>query len=134
MNDTLRQRLLRHIEALPEEQVYRALDYVEFLASKYNREGVRAARPWQRFGEVFEDNLRRQGVGMRAIRGTMGVVGTADRVFSGIADAGRTLLREVDSATRPPGAAGPEARSEDVPLPSSGERLEPPDPSTPSNP
>src|SRR5687768_3911135 len=35
MHDVLRQRLMRHIEALPEERLYHALDYVEFLASKY---------------------------------------------------------------------------------------------------
>lgn len=101
MHDTLRERLLRHIEALPEEQVYRALDYVEFLASKYNREGVRAARPLQRFGEVWEDKMRQHGVGMRAIRGTLGAFGTADRVVSGITEAGRSLLREVEDASRP---------------------------------
>lgn len=101
MHDVLRERLLRHIEALPEEQVYKALDYVEFLASKYARDGVRPARPLQRFGEMWEDKMRGQGLGVGAIRGTLGVVGTADRVFSGIASAGRNLLREVDSATRP---------------------------------
>lgn len=101
MHDTLRERLLRHIEALPDEQVYRALDYVEFLASKYARDAVKPARPLQRFGEVWEDKMRQQGVGMAAIRGTLGIWGTADRVFSGIADAGKSLLREVEAGARP---------------------------------
>jgi hypothetical protein len=110
MHDTLRDRLLRNIEALPDERVYQALDYVEFLASKYARSTVRPARPLQRFGEVWEDKMRAQGVGIRAIRGTLDVVGTADRVFSGLADAGRSLLRDVD----------PPTRSEDAALPASG--------------
>ena len=107
MHDTLRDRLLRNIEALPEERVYQALDYVEFLASKYARAGVRAPRPLQKFSEVWEDKMRAQGVGIRAIRGTMDVVGTADRVFNGLAEAGRSLLREVDPAAREGVAALP---------------------------
>lgn len=102
MHDTLKERLLRSIEGLPDEQVYRALDYVEFLASKYNRDGVRSARGMRRFGDVFEDRLRAQGLGMRAIRGTMDVVGTADRFFSEISEAGKSLLREVDAGLKAP--------------------------------
>lgn len=111
MHDTLRERLLRSIEALPEEQLYRALDYVEFLASKYNRDGVRSARGLRRFGDVFEDRLRAQGLGMRAIRGTMDVVGTADRFFAEISEAGKSILREVDA-----GLKAPPAGSSDLPL------------------
>lgn len=100
IHETLRDRLLRNIEALPEERVYQALDYVEFLASKYARAPVRPARPLQKFGEVWEDKMRAQGVGIRAIRGTLDVVGTADRVFSGLAEAGRSLLRDVEPDRR----------------------------------
>lgn len=107
MHDTLRDRLLRSIESLPDEQVYRALDYVEFLASKYNRDGVRPARGLRRFGDVFEDRLRAQGLGMRAIRGTMDVVGTADRFFSEISQAGKSLLREVDAGLKAPPSEPP---------------------------
>ena len=35
MHDALRQRLIRKIESLPDEQVYQILDYIEFLESKY---------------------------------------------------------------------------------------------------
>ena len=38
MHDVLRQRLLRRIESLPEEQVYQVLDFIEFLESKYARD------------------------------------------------------------------------------------------------
>ncbi len=109
MHDTLRDRLLRNIEALPEDRIYQALDYVEFLASRYARSPVRLARPLQKFGERWEDSMRAHGVGLRAIRGTLDVVGTADRVFSGLAEAGRSLLRETDATERSPGAALPPA-------------------------
>jgi hypothetical protein len=104
MHDVLRQRLMRQIEALPEAQLYQALDYVEFLASKYARGAVRAPTGWQRFGERLEDKMRGQGLAFGAIRGTLGAIGTADRVFSGIAEAGRSLLREVEDGVR--GVAG----------------------------
>ncbi len=101
MDEVLRQRLWRHIEALPDEQVYQVLDYIEFLSSKYHREGVRGASSFQRSGERLQDKMRAQQVGVRAIRGTLEAVGTADRVLSGIAEAGRSLLREVEAGLRP---------------------------------
>lgn len=110
MHDVLRQRLMRHIEALPEEQLYQALDYVEFLASKYARENARSPSSLQKFGELLEDKMRGQGLTIRTIRGTLSAVGTADRVFNGLAEAGRSLMREAEDvvksvATTPPGSA-----------------------------
>jgi hypothetical protein len=105
MDDVLRQRLWRHIEALPEEQVYQVLDYIEFLSSKYARQSVRPpGSSLQQFSERMQDKLRAQGVGIRAMRGTLDAMGTADRVFSGIAEAGRTLLREVEEGLKAPPA------------------------------
>jgi len=129
MHDTLRQRLLRHIEALPEEQVYQALDYVEFLSSKYARDVARAPNSLQRFGELLEDKMRGQGLAIGTIRGTLGAVGTANRVFSGIAEAGRTIMKEVEQGVKtvadtvtPAPPAGPT---------SNGGALPPPDRSNP---
>ena len=134
MHDVLRQRLMRHIEALPEEQLYHALDYVEFLASKYARETARSPSSLQKFGELLEDKMRGQGLTIRTIRGTLGAVGTADRVFSGLAEAGRSLMREVEDGVRnvastppapggngtalPPGSG--DARGTDGPAPPGG--------------
>ena len=103
MNDVMRERLWRHLDALPEERLYQVLDYVEFLSSKYAREPVRGpASAVQRFGERLEDKLRVQRVGLDAIRTTLNAVGTADRMVSGLAEAGRSLLREVGAAADPP--------------------------------
>jgi hypothetical protein len=105
MHDLLRERILRHLETLPELQQYQVLDYIEFLSSKYNRE-VRTPGGVQRFGELLEDRLRAQGVALATIRGTMGVMGTAGRFVSGITEAGRSVLREVESAVLPRDEAG----------------------------
>jgi hypothetical protein len=92
MHDVLRERIWRHLESLPEDRVYQVLDYIEFLSSKYAREPVRPPNsPVQR----LEDKLRGNRVGFSAIKSTLEVVGTADRMMSGIAEAGRSLLREV---------------------------------------
>ncbi len=101
MHDVLRQRLLRHIEALPEEQLYQALDYVEFLASKYARDSLRQPNSVQRFGELLEDKMRGQGLGLSTIRSTLGVLGTADRIVAGISEAGRTIIRSAGDAIAP---------------------------------
>lgn len=101
MHEVLRQRLARQIEALPEEKIYQVLDYIEFLNSKYAR-GVQGASGLQRFGERLQDKLRGQGVGLSAIRGTLDAVSTADRMVSGLTEAGRTLLKEVEAGFTPP--------------------------------
>jgi hypothetical protein len=111
MYDVLRDRIWRNLEALPEEKLYQVLDYIEFLSSKYSREPVRAPSPFQRFGEKLEDRLRGNRVGLDAIRSTLGVVGTADRMVSGLTEAGRSLIREVGGAPIAPPPARPAATS-----------------------
>lgn len=102
MHDFFRERLLRGLESLPEERQYQVLDYVEFLASKYARDGggKGAASAFRRFSEKLEDRMRLNGVGMSAIRGTMGLVGTADKVMNDIADTGRSLLKDVEKGLK----------------------------------
>lgn len=106
MHDTLRERILRSLDTLPDIQQYQVLDYVEFLASKYNRD-VRRTGGVQRFGDLLEDKMRMQGVALTTIRGTMGVVGTAGRLVSGLTEAGRTVLKEVENAMTPREGNGP---------------------------
>jgi hypothetical protein len=100
MHDVLRDRIWRHLEALPDERVYQVLDYIEFLSSKYARDGVSPpVSSLRAFGERLEDKLRVNRVGMSAIRGTLGLVGTADRMVSGVAQMGRSVLRDVGGAS-----------------------------------
>ncbi|CAN5770565.1 hypothetical protein BH23GEM6_BH23GEM6_06640 [soil metagenome] len=123
MNDVLRERLSRHLDALPDDQLYQVLDYIEFLSSKYARDRVRPpSSSLQRFGERLEDKLRGQRLGISAIRGTMSAVGNADRFMSGIADAGRSFLRDV---TAPAAEKGPEQAR--LPAPSTTDPIRPED-------
>jgi hypothetical protein len=102
MHDILRERLARQIEALPEDKIYQVLDYIEFLSSKYARESVRPpASAFQRFGERLEDRMRINRLGFDVIRGTLNVVGAADRVVSGLAEAGRSILSDATAPTTP---------------------------------
>ncbi len=115
MNDMLRERLWRSLEALPEERLYQVLDYAEFLSSKYVRDGAaRPVSPLRRFSERLEDHMRMNGVGLSAIKGTIGAMGTADRVMSDIAKTGRTLLKEVEDGLRSSGEVRPGAENEAI--------------------
>jgi hypothetical protein len=127
MHDVLRERLSRHLDALPEEQLYQVLDYIEFLSSKYARDQVRPpSSSLQRFGERLEDKLRGQRLGISAIRGTMSAMGTADRFMSGIADAGRSFLRDVSAPDAPASAdRRPEGRM--LPAPQQPQPVRPED-------
>jgi len=121
MHDVLRQRLLRRIESLPEEQIYQVLDYIEFLESKYAREAAVEASGLQKFAENLEDKLRRKAVSPTTIREAFQLISAADRVLSNVSSAGKQLLadlnitgNEVDAEMaggqegEPPGTGGEE--------------------------
>lgn len=107
MHDGLRNRLVRQIEALPDEQVYQVLDYIEFLASKYNRAPASQPNGVQRFTERLEDRMRMQGLAYGTIKGALGIMGTAGKVVSGISEASRTVIREVESVVMGPEGEAP---------------------------
>lgn len=104
MHDVLRQRLLRKIESLPEEQIYQVLDYIEFLESKYARDLQAEASGLQRFAERMEDQLRRRAVSPVTLREAFQLISAADRVLSGVSSAGRQIFSELNE-----GFEGPEA-------------------------
>jgi hypothetical protein len=97
MHDVMRKRLMRKLEALPEEQLYQVLDYIEFLESRYAAE--RAVEPdgLQRFAERLEDNMRIRALAPKAMSGTMKVIGTAGRIWDNLAGAGQGLLNGLES-------------------------------------
>lgn len=100
MHDVLRQRLLRKIESLPEEQIYQVLDYIEFLESKYGPVEIEEeVTGIQRFAERVEDGLRRRTVSPGTLREAFQLIAAADRVLSGVASAGRDLLGELNGET-----------------------------------
>jgi hypothetical protein len=109
MNEILRDRLLRKLDALPDDKAYMVLDYVEFLESKYAaRPAGAGAAPFQKLAETLEDTLRAGRVPVAIIKGTMDAVSRAGRFLERVAAAGRAAVDEV--AKRAPDqrpAAGP---------------------------
>ena len=116
MHDALRQRLLRKIESLPDEQIYQVLDFIEFLESKYSRAPTVEASGLQKFAENLEDKLRRKAVSPSTIREAFQLISAADRVLSGVSSAGKQILSELGDALEGPGE-GPEGRPGGPPAP-----------------
>ena len=98
MHDVLRQRLIRKIESLPDEQIYQVLDYIEFLESKYAGHVDLEASGLQKFAEGLEDKLRSRAVSPSTIREAFQLISAADRVLSGVSSAGRQILNELNTA------------------------------------
>jgi len=101
MHDVLRQRLLRKIESLPDEQVYQVLDYIEFLESKYAATATVEASGLQRFAEGLEDKLRKKAVSPSTIREAFQLISAADRVLSGVSSAGKQILADLNQVLDP---------------------------------
>jgi hypothetical protein len=101
MHDVLRQRLLRKIESLPDEQIYQVLDYIEFLESKYATAAAVEASGLQKFAEGLEDKLRRRAVSPSTIREAFQLISAADRVLSGVSSAGKQILADLGQALEP---------------------------------
>lgn len=109
MEEVTRKRVLRRLEALPEEQLYQVLDFIEFLETKYARLAARKPDAFQEFAERMEDQMRVRSLSPRAVRGTMKVMSTAGKVFDGVRDLGRGLVAPPDSgrdAVRPRATPG----------------------------
>jgi len=95
MHDALRQRLIRKIESLPDEQIYQVLDYIEFLESKYATAAAVEASGLQKFAEGLEDKMRRRAVSPNTIREAFQLISAADRVLSGVSTAGKQILNDL---------------------------------------
>ena len=106
MHDILRQRLMRKIESLPEEQVYQILDYIEFLESKYGSDLQAEASGLQRFAEAMEDKLRKKAMSPATLREAFQLISAADRVLSNVSTAGKQLMEEFTAGTSADTTAG----------------------------
>jgi Protein of unknown function (DUF2281) len=93
MEDVLRQRLIRKIESLPEEQVYQVLDYIEFLDTKYGGTPEEASG-LQKFAEGIQDKMRRKAMNPSTLREAFQILSTADKVLSSVSNAGKQLMEE----------------------------------------
>jgi hypothetical protein len=102
MHDVLRQRLLRTIESLPDEQVYQVLDFIEFLESKYAEGAAVEASGLQKFAEGLEDKLRKKAVSPNTIREAFQLISAADRILSGVSSAGKRVLADLNQVLEAP--------------------------------
>lgn len=121
MNDLLKERILRRLEALPEDKAYMVLDYVEFLESKYAQRQAPGPNVFQRFAEGIEDTLRAGNVSASTVAEAMGFMGKAMNVLSGVAAAGKSVADDLVGATKsaaaPPAPAAPAPKPPDPPKP-----------------
>lgn len=110
MHDVLRERVVRKLESLPDDQLYQVLDYIEFLESRYGDQDLeREVSGLQRFAERLEDGLRRRTVSPSTIREAFQLISAADRVLSGVSSAGRQLLDELNAEEKSEEEGGPAA-------------------------
>jgi hypothetical protein len=107
MNEHLRDRILRKLEALPDERGYQVLDYVEFLESRYAEKEAPGASTFTRFTEAIEDKLRAGRVSASAIAETVGFMNRAASVLNNALETGKSMANELVNTTRSAGSAPP---------------------------
>lgn len=98
MNASLRDRIVRHLEPLPDERGYQVLDYIEFLESRYAGSAAPSTNLFQRFAEGVEDTLRAGKVSASAITETVSLLNKAAAVLGGVAAAGKSVATDIASA------------------------------------
>ena len=107
MNEHLRERILRKVEALSDERGYQVLDYVEFLESKFAERQTPQGNAFTRFTEAVEDRLRAGKVSAAAIAETMGLLNRAANVLNGAVAAGRSVATDLVTAAQNATPRGP---------------------------
>jgi hypothetical protein len=122
MHDILRDRIMRRLEALPEERLYQVLDYIEFVESKYAARQAPPPNVLQRFAEGVEDSLRAGNLSASTVAEAMGFMSKAMNVLSGVAAAGASVASDIVGTTKPTDAAKPASppKPADVPKPTEG--------------
>jgi len=95
MHEVLRDRILRRLEALPEDRLYQVLDYVEFLESKYAQRQAPSPNVLQRFAEGVEDTLRAGNLSASTVAEAMGFMAKAMSVLNGVAAAGKSVASDI---------------------------------------
>lgn len=100
MHDLLRERIVRKLEVLPEQQLYQVLDYIEFLEKKYAADAARQPDSLQRFAERLEDGMRVRNVGPKVISGTVGLIGSARKVMKTVSDTAKTASDMVSETAK----------------------------------
>lgn len=129
MNEHLRERILRKLDALSDERGYQILDYVEFLESKFSERQNPQGNAFTRFTEAVEDRLRAGKVSASAIAETMGLLNRAANVLNGAVAAGKSVATDLVSAAQNATPRGPSGTS-----PASPSTTPPGSPAAPTQP
>jgi hypothetical protein len=95
MNEHLRQRILRRLEALPDDRGYQILDYVEFLETKYAERAAPSTTTFTKFTDAVEDKLRAGRVSATAIAETVGLMNRAANVLNGAMQVTKSMANEL---------------------------------------
>lgn len=95
MNPSLKDRILRRIENLPDERGYQVLDYVEFMESRYAERQSPPPNVFTRFAEGVEDTMRAGRVSTSAIAQTMDLMNKAMGVLNGVTAAGKSVASDL---------------------------------------
>jgi hypothetical protein len=111
VNEFLKERVLRRIEALPEDRVFQVLDYIEFLESRYAAKPVADLTVVQRLAEGVQDTLRAGNIPPAAIAETMGLMQKAMGILDGVKAAAESVASEVSKSVSGQPAPPPDARS-----------------------
>ena len=109
MNEHLRDRILRKLEALSDERGYQVLDYAEFLESRYAERQSPSANTFTRFTEAIEDKLRAGKVSASAIAETVSFMNRAANVLNSAVETGKNMASDLVNTARPstPGSQPP---------------------------
>jgi hypothetical protein len=97
MNDLLKQRIIRLLDAASDERGYQILDFVEFLDSKY----AERSEPdgfLSKITATVENTMRAGQLPIQAITGTIGLMDSAAKVMKGLAAAGQAVVEEAVKA------------------------------------
>lgn len=96
----MRERIMRRLEALPEDRVYQVLDYVEFLESKYAARQNVQPNVVQKLAEGVQDTLRAGNVSATAIAETMSLMSKAMGVLAGAKAAAESVAADVTGVAK----------------------------------
>jgi hypothetical protein len=119
MHETLRKRILRRLESLPEGQLYQVLDYIEFLDTRYGERASPEVSGLQTIAERLEDGMRQRTISPTTLREAFQLISAADRVLGSISEVGKGLLEELQAPPSPPARRPPAGPDIAEPSPSS---------------
>lgn len=114
MNDLLKQRIIRLLDAATDERGYQILDFIEFLDSKYAERSAPDGL-LSKITSTVENTMRAGKLPIQAITGTMGLMDSAAKVMRGLAAAGQAVIDEAVKAVESPPEGHTESKPKNLP-------------------